>query len=81
MNFILLKSQFAKSKLYLINSRNIKDIFDLNEISEMAVGKEGRVVHAIYCLLIERDFVLDDPDVAMLMVAFDELEKRGTPGH
>ena len=45
------------------------DNFNLNELTDMAEAYVGLTIHAIYRRLMDRDFALEDPEVAMLLVA------------
>ena len=45
------------------------DNFDLNELMDLAEAYVGPMIHAIYRRLTDRDFALEDPEVAILLVA------------
>ena len=45
------------------------DKFDLNELMDPAQAYVGPMIDAIYRRLMDRDLALEDPEVAMLLVA------------
>ena len=49
------------------------DNFDLNECMDLAEAYVGPMIDAIYRRLMDRDFVLQDPEVIMLLAALKNI--------
>ena len=57
------------------------DNFDLNELMDFAEAYVGPVIDANYQRLMDRDFALEDPEVVMLLAAFNNIlghDNRGS---
>ena len=56
------------------------DIFDLNELMDLAEEYVGPIIDAIYRRLLDRDFALDDPEVVMFLAALINILRHDNRG-
>ena len=56
------------------------DNFDLNEYMDLAELYVGPMIDAIYRRLMDRDFALEEPEVAMLLVALINILEHDSRG-
>ena len=54
--------------------------FDLKDIKELAEAYVGPVIHAIYRRLMDQDFVMEDPEVVMLLAALTNILRHDNRG-
>ena len=60
------------------------DNFGLNELMDLAVAYVGPLIDTIYRRLMDRDFALEHPEIAMLLVALISIlghDNRGDRYH